>query len=138
MSAQSSKHPFRNRVLAADDNPSTRRLISFKLQREGFNVETVENGEQLVSRMAEFRPGLVILDLMMPIMDGYSALKALKSNRDTSSIPILMLSSKNHEDDILRCLNAGAADFMIKPFSPDELVVRVRKLLSRDSRPPVR
>lgn len=138
MSAHPSKSPFRNRVLAADDNASTRRLISFKLHREGFNVETVENGEQLIDRMAEFRPGLVILDLMMPIMDGYSALKALKSNRDTSSIPILMLSSKNHEDDILRCLNAGAADFMIKPFSPDELVVRVRKLLSRDAHPPAR
>lgn len=117
------------RILAAEDDATTRRLIEFKLKREGFNIETLTNGEELLARAASFAPQFVILDLMMPIKDGYTTLRALKNDPAFAAIPVLMLSGKNQEEDVVRCLNAGAADYMVKPFSPDELVVRVRKLV---------
>lgn len=125
-------------ILAAEDDATTRRLITFKLQRDGFQVETHPNGEALLARAPTFKPALVILDLMMPIKDGYSTLRALKSDPALAAVPVLMLSGKNQEDDVVRCLNAGAADYMIKPFSPDELVARVRKLLLRETPAPTR
>lgn len=117
------------RVLAAEDDPTTRRLIEFKLKRDGFAIEVTSNGEELLARAPAFAPQLIILDLMMPIKDGYSTLRTLKSDPAFAPVPVLMLSGKNQEDDVVRCLKAGAADYMVKPFSPDELVVRVRKLL---------
>ncbi|MBA4138679.1 MAG: response regulator [Opitutus sp.] len=117
------------RILAAEDDATTRRLIEFKLKRDGFIVEMHPNGEDLLARAPTFHPGLVILDLMMPIKDGYSTLRALKNDPALAHVPVLMLSGKNQEEDVVRCLNAGAADYMVKPFSPEELVVRVRKLL---------
>lgn len=125
-------------ILAADDDSTTRRLITFKLQRVGFQVEAYANGEDLLARAPRLKPALVILDLMMPIKDGYSTLRALKSDPALEAVPVLMLSGKNQEEDVLRCLNAGAADYMVKPFSPDELVVRVHKLLSRETPAPTR
>lgn len=116
------------RILAAEDDATTRRLIEFKLKREGFSVETVGNGEELLARAPAYAPQLVILDLMMPIKDGYTTLRTLKNDAALSAVPVLMLSGKNQEEDVVRCLKAGAADFMVKPFSPEELVVRVRKL----------
>jgi DNA-binding response OmpR family regulator len=125
-------------ILAAEDDATTRRLITFKLQRDGFQVETHPNGEELLARAPAFKPALVILDLMMPILDGYSTLRALKADPALAAVPVLMLSGKNQEEDVLRCLNAGAADYMVKPFSPDELVARVRKLLPRETPAPTR
>ena len=116
-------------ILAAEDDATTRRLIEFKLKREGFTVDTFTNGEDLLARASGAAPQLVILDLMMPVKDGYTTLRALKTDAALSAVPVLMLSGKNQEEDVVRCLNAGAADYMVKPFSPDELVVRVRKLL---------
>jgi DNA-binding response OmpR family regulator len=121
--------PISARVFAAEDDATTRRLIEFKLKRAGFTIETVGNGEDLLARAQAFAPQLVILDLMMPIKDGYSTLRALKADAALAAVPVLMLSGKNQENDVVRCLNAGASDYMVKPFSPDELVVRVRKLL---------
>lgn len=117
------------RILAAEDDATTRRLIEFKLKREGFAVEAHTNGEELLARAPAFAPQLVILDLMMPVKDGYTTLRALKNDATFAAVPVLMLSGKNQEEDVVRCLNAGAADYMVKPFSPDELVVRVRKLI---------
>lgn len=125
-------------ILAAEDDATTRRLITFKLQRDGFRVEAYPNGEELLARAPAFKPALVILDLMMPIKDGYSTLRELKSHPALAAVPVLMLSGKNQEDDVVRCLNAGAADYMVKPFSPDELVARVRKLLPRETPAPTR
>jgi DNA-binding response OmpR family regulator len=67
---------------------------------------------------------------MMPVSDGFSTLRRLKQDPALASIPIMMLTAKGHEEDVVRCLNAGAADYMVKPFSPDELVVRIRKLIT--------
>lgn len=117
------------RILAAEDDASTRRLIEFKLKREGFAVEIVPDGETLLARAPQFQPHLVILDLLMPIKNGHTTLRELKAHPQLGAVPVLMLSSKNQEEDVLLCLSAGAADYMVKPFSPDELVLRVRKLL---------
>ena len=122
-------------VLVGEDDATTRRLISFKLKREGFEVVAVENGEQVLAEAARLRPTLVILDIMMPVKDGYSTLRALKDDPVLSPIPVLMLSGKSGED-VIRCLNAGAADYIVKPFSPDELAVRVRKVIPRETPKP--
>lgn len=123
--------PRAGTVLVGEDDATTRRLISFKLKREGFEVVAVENGEQVLAEAVRRRPTLVILDIMMPVKDGYSTLRALKEDPVLSSIPVLMLSGKSGED-VVRCLNAGAADYVVKPFSPDELAVRVRKVIPRE------
>jgi DNA-binding response OmpR family regulator len=113
----------------AEDDATTRRLIEFKLRREGFVVETLPNGEDLLARAAATAPALVILDLMMPVKDGYSTLRALRTVDRTAAVPVLVLSGRSDDVDIVRCLEAGANDYMVKPFSPEELVARVRRLL---------
>lgn len=123
--------PAAPRILVAEDDAVTRRLITFKLQREGYAVEAATNGEELMQKAQAHPPALVILDIMMPIQDGFSTLQRLKQDPKTAAAPIIMLSGKSDEQDVVRCLNAGAADYMVKPFSPDELVVRVRKLLKK-------
>lgn len=116
-------------ILVAEDDAVTRRLIIFKLQREGYAVEAYANGEELLAAAASRSPALIVLDIMMPIQDGFSTLRRLKESPALAAVPIMMLSGKNNEEDVVRCLNAGASDYMVKPFSPDELIVRVRKLL---------
>jgi DNA-binding response OmpR family regulator len=118
-------------ILAADDDTVTRRVIAAKLEREGYTVLSFNNGEDLLAQARQSKPALIILDLMMPAMDGYSTLRALRADPAHAAVPVLMLSSKNQEDDIVSCLKAGAADFVVKPFSPQELVARVRKLIPR-------
>jgi DNA-binding response OmpR family regulator len=123
--------PAAARILVAEDDAVTRRLVTFKLQREGYAVDAATNGEELLTKAAAQAPSLFILDIMMPIQDGFSTLRKLKEDPKTAGVPVIMLSGKNDEQDVVRCLNAGAADYMVKPFSPDELVVRVRKLLKK-------
>lgn len=125
----SSPHPGQL-VIIADDEPVTRRLVSFKLGREGFRVVAVVHGEELLERVRSERPDAVLLDIMMPVIDGFSTLRRLKQDPALAGIPIMMLTAKGHEDDVVRCLSAGAADYMVKPFSPDELVARIRKLIT--------
>lgn len=126
MSEAPSNNPH---VLIADDDAVTRRLLTHKLQRAGFDVSAATNGEELLAHAAARRPALVVLDIVMPIQDGFSTLRRLKEDPELASTPIMMLSGKNNEEDVVRCLSAGAADYMVKPFSPDEFIVRVRKLL---------
>jgi DNA-binding response OmpR family regulator len=116
-------------ILVAEDDATTRRLIEFKLRREGFAVESLSNGEDLLTRSGAILPALVILDLMMPVKDGYSTLRALRTDTRTAAVPVLVLSGRSDDVDIVRCLEAGANDYMVKPFSPEELVARVRRLL---------
>jgi DNA-binding response OmpR family regulator len=119
-----------NLIILADDEPITRRLVTYKLEREGYRVIATTNGEELLGVAHSEQPAAIILDIMMPIQDGFSTLNILKKDPVLSSIPTIMLSGKGDEADVLRCLNDGAADYMIKPFSPGELVVRLRKLIA--------
>jgi DNA-binding response OmpR family regulator len=116
--------------MLAEDEPVTRRLVTFKLEREGYRVVAATNGEELIAKARVERPVAMILDIMMPIQDGFSTLSLLKRDPQLSDIPIIMLSGKGNEEDVLRCLNEGAADYMVKPFSPGELMVRLRKLIA--------
>lgn len=105
--------------------------MSFKLGRDGYTVETADNGEQLLQMAAAQPPALFILDLMMPIQDGFSTLLKLKEQPALAGIPVIVLSAKSDEEEVVRCLNAGAADYVVKPFSPEELAVRVGRLLKK-------
>lgn len=118
-------------VLAADDDDLTRQLITSLLGRAGFAVEVFREGAELLARAERIRPVLIILDIMMPVKDGYSTLRALKADPRLSSVPVLILSAKNQEEVIVRCLKEGANDYVVKPFSPLELAARVRKLVPR-------
>jgi two-component system alkaline phosphatase synthesis response regulator PhoP len=123
--------PTGERILLAEDDPTTRRIVSFKLGRDGYVVETTNNGEELLKQAIAHPPALLILDLMMPIQDGFSTLLKLKENPSIAHIPVIVLSAKNDEQEVVRCLHAGAADYMVKPFSPEELTVRVGRLLKK-------
>lgn len=122
-------------IAVAEDDRGTRLLISHKLTRVGYRVTACGDGEQLLDLVTKDRPKLIILDLMMPVKDGYTTLRQLKADPALGGVPVLMLSSKNHDEDVVRCLEAGAADYMVKPFSPDELVIRVQKLIAREASP---
>jgi DNA-binding response OmpR family regulator len=130
----STNPPFRpagQLILLAEDDPTTRRIVSFKLGRDGYTVEAADNGEQLLQLAAARPPALFILDLMMPIQDGFSTLLQLKAQPALAGIPVIVLSAKNDEAEVVRCLNAGAADYVVKPFSPEELAGRVGRLLKK-------
>lgn len=131
MSTSAPFRPAGQRILLAEDDPTTRRIVSFKLGRDGYTVETADNGEQLLQMAAARPPALFILDLMMPIQDGFSTLLRLKEEPALADIPVIVLSAKNDEEEVVRCLNAGAADYVVKPFSPEELAVRVGRLLKK-------
>ncbi len=122
-------HPTKT-ILVIDDDPDMAKLIEFKLAREGFIVRLIADGEQ---GMLEFEsgaiPDLVILDVMMPYHNGFELLASMRSRAAWRDVPVLMLSSMAREQDVVRGLEGGACDYLIKPFRPVELVARVRKAL---------
>ncbi|HHY46920.1 MAG TPA: response regulator transcription factor [Firmicutes bacterium] len=118
------------KVLVVDDEPSIVELIRFNLEREGFEVITAYHGNHLLDRIRAERPDLIILDIMLPGEDGLSICREV---RKESSIPIIMLTAKDTELDKVLGLELGADDYVTKPFSPRELVARVRAVLRRAS-----
>ncbi len=96
-----------------------------------YEVFTASDGRQALDAIHELKPDLVILDLIMPYRDGYEVLRLLREKKETRKIPVIILSAKSREEDIIRGLEAGAEDFMIKPFNALELVARARKILAR-------
>jgi two-component system KDP operon response regulator KdpE len=115
-------------ILVVDDDYGLRELIRINLEHEGYNVIQAANGVQCVNGVREHRPDLVILDVMMPEMDG---LEACSKVREFSTVPILMLTAKVQSQDIITGLDRGADDYLIKPFNMDELAARIRALLRR-------
>lgn len=120
-------------VLVADDNPLVTQLLAHRLGSRGFNVVAVEDGVKAVEAARRLNPDILVLDGMMPGLDGFAVIKTLKADDATASIPILMLSSLKGEKDIVGALSAGASDYLVKPFIPEELVLRVRRLLEAPS-----
>jgi DNA-binding response OmpR family regulator len=116
-------------ILLAEDEPQTAQLIVFKLKQAGYEVVHVEDGEQALALLEITRPGLVVLDGLMPVMDGFEVLRRLKEDPRTRAIPVIMLTARARDKDVVTGLELGAADYMVKPFSPSELVARVRKVL---------
>ena len=120
-------------ILVAEDEPQTAQLIEFKLKQQGYNVTIVSNGEQALKMVGSTNPNLVILDGMMPVMDGFEVLRRIKAGGNTQDLPIIMLTAKSREKDVVTGLELGASDYIVKPFSPAELVARVKKVLGDTS-----
>lgn len=112
-------------VLIVDDEPDIRRLVSFSLKRHGFEVIEAADGLSACSVAEAEQPDLILMDVMMPIMNGFEASKRIKENPATGGIPILMLSAKSQVYEQEQGLESGAAQYITKPFTPAELVERV-------------
>lgn len=119
-------------ILVVDDEPRMRRFMRMNLDLEGYRVIEAENGLEAVNRVRDDLPDLVLLDVMMPELDGFEALRLI---RETSSVPIIMLTVKGDEDDRVRGLELGADDYVTKPFSPRELASRIKAVLRRTEMP---
>jgi len=119
-------------ILVVDDESRMRRFMRMNLDLEGYRVIEAENGLEAVSRVRDDLPDLVILDVMMPEMDGFEALRLI---RETSNVPVIMLTVKAEEDDRVRGLELGADDYVTKPFSPRELSSRIKAVLRRTEMP---
>ncbi|MHB1242658.1 MAG: response regulator transcription factor [Gaiellaceae bacterium] len=118
-------------VLAADDDPLIRELIQFRLERSGYAVVTAENGDDALRLARERRPDLVVLDVMMPGLNGYEVTRRLRADEETRRIPIILLTARVQEADVAQGFEAGADDYLTKPFSPQELRARVQAILGR-------
>jgi two-component system phosphate regulon response regulator PhoB len=123
------------KILVADDEADVLNLLSLHLKREGFEVVKAEDGARAVRLAQEEMPALIILDLMMPGMSGLEVTKQLKKTPETSRIPILMLTARAEEIDRIVGLELGADDYVTKPFSPREIVLRVQAVLRRFETP---
>jgi len=120
-------------ILVVDDEEDIRELVTLNLEREGFQVTGVESGEQALARAREDMPALIVLDLMLPGIDGLEVCRKLKAQPKTQHIPVVMLTAKGEESDIVTGLELGADDYVTKPFSGKILVARVRRILRRKS-----
>jgi DNA-binding response OmpR family regulator len=119
------------RILVVDDEPRFVRLTEANLQTEGYAVLKAKNGKQAVEQTVNEKPDLVLLDVMMPEMDGFQACERI---REFSTVPIIMLTAKGEEDQRVKGLNLGADDYIVKPFSASEMLARVRAVLRRAKR----
>lgn len=115
------------KVLLAEDDPHIARLVAFKLEKEGFRVTIAEDGERALERARAEPFDLILLDIMMPVLDGLQVLQELQQDPRLKGIPVVMLSAKGHERDVERALSLGAVDYVVKPFHPQKLVERVRE-----------
>ena len=118
-------------ILIADDEPNQIELMKFNLEKNGFLVKSAYNGEQALDMIYEKKPTVLIADWMMPKMSGIELCRILRSNKDTKLLPIIMLSARSEEADKSLGLDTGADDYISKPFSPMELVSRVKALIRR-------
>jgi DNA-binding response OmpR family regulator len=118
-------------ILVADDDPDILALVSFRLERAGYDIVAATNGEEAVEVALARRPDLAILDVMMPRLDGYEATRRLREQEDTSHIPVILLTARVQEGDVARGFDVGADDYVKKPFSPQELGARVQAVLGR-------
>jgi phosphate regulon transcriptional regulator PhoB len=124
------------KILVVEDEPDIRKLVQYNLTQERFNVLEAEDGEQALKLLQHEKPSLVILDLMLPGLSGMELCKLLRQRSDTAKLPILMLTAKAGEADRIVGLEMGADDYLAKPFSPREMVARVRAILRRSEAKP--
>jgi two-component system phosphate regulon response regulator PhoB len=120
-----------DRILVVDDEPDIIALVAYHLARAGYRVSTASTGTEALSAAREEHPALVVLDLMLPELSGFQVLERLRADRALSEIPVLMLTARRDEPDRVQGLSLGADDYLVKPFSPQELVLRVRNILRR-------
>ena len=121
----------RKRILLVDDEIDIIDILKFHLEKEGYDIITAQKGKEAVERAERFVPDLIVLDLMMPELDGISACRKIKADPITKHIPVIMLTAKSEETDIILGLEFGADDYITKPFSARVVVAKVRALLRR-------
>lgn len=118
-------------VLIVEDEAAIVTMLKYNLEQEGFTVFSATDGEDGLLMINEKKPDVIVLDWMLPSMSGVEVCRQLRRNNDTKNIPVIMLSARGEEDDKIRGLDCGADDYMTKPFSPSELVARIRAVLRR-------
>jgi two-component system alkaline phosphatase synthesis response regulator PhoP len=123
-----------NRILVAEDDPDIASLLARYLQKAGFDADVVSSGKEVLPRIRRTPPDLVLLDLMLPGLDGLEVCRAMRADENTASIPIIIVTARGEESDRIVGLELGADDYITKPFSPGEVVARVRALLRRLTR----
>lgn len=121
------------KVLIAEDERDIRDLVGFTLRYHGYDVVSATNGEEALEMALKEHPDLLILDVRMPRMNGYEVCKTIKANEATNHIPVIFLSAKGQEGEIAAGMEAGASDYILKPFAPEKLVERVRRHLDTSS-----
>src|SRR5687768_3820630 len=123
--------PAGERILVVDDEADIVALVAYHLAKAGFQVSTATHGGEALEQAKRELPALIVLDLMLPGLSGFDVLESLRRNEATRQIPVLMLTARRDEPDRLRGLSLGADDYLTKPFSPAELVLRVKAILRR-------
>ena len=123
-------------ILIIEDEEDIRELVRYNLERDKFKVDEAESGEEGLKAAVRNKPDLILLDLMLPGKDGMQVCRELKQNEDTRDIPVVMMTAKGEESDIVAGLESGAEDYIVKPFSPKVLVARVKTVLRRKTAAP--
>ena len=118
-----------DRILIADDEPLLTEMLGFRLRARGYEAIIAHDGREALSRFAAERPAAVVLDAMMPVHDGMEVLRRIRASETGGDVPVIVLSARRGEQDIVRALEAGASDYVIKPFLPEELMARLQRLL---------
>jgi two-component system phosphate regulon response regulator PhoB len=121
------------KVLIAEDEKDIRRLVSFVLTREGYTVIEANDGREAIEIAEREKPDVILLDVMMPHVDGYEVCRRLRANPDFSKTPMLLLSAKGQNYEIGEGLSAGATDYLVKPFAPRDLAAKVKQLFGESS-----
>lgn len=122
------------RILVVEDEKDIFELVRFNLAKEGYDVSGARSGEEALKKISEQLPDLVVLDLMLPGINGFSVAKKVKSDPESENLPIVMLTAKGENTDIVSGLEIGADDYIVKPFSPGVLVARIRAVLRRKAK----
>jgi DNA-binding response OmpR family regulator len=119
------------KILIAEDEPDIRELVAFTLRFGGYEVVAASNGEDAVHTASREHPDLILMDVRMPRLTGYDACRMMKASAELKDIPVVFLSAKGQDSEIQSGLEAGAEEYLLKPFSPDQLTERVRAILAK-------
>jgi two-component system alkaline phosphatase synthesis response regulator PhoP len=117
------------KVLVVDDEVYILHILDFSLGAEGFEVITANNGELAIEKAKQEKPDLIVLDIMMPVLDGYETCRRLKREAETKNIPVVLLTAKGRDVDKRLGYEVGAVDYIVKPFSPNRLIERIQEIL---------
>ena len=118
-----------NTILVADDEPLLRELLEFRLAQRDYHPVTATDGREALARLEDSSPDAVVLDAMMPVHDGFEVLRRMRASSQHADTPVIMLTARRGEKDIVEALKIGANDYLVKPFMPEELLARLARLL---------
>ncbi|WP_324260444.1 response regulator [Altererythrobacter sp. H2] len=118
-----------NTILVADDEPLMRELLEFRLAQRDYHPVTAADGREALARLEDSSPDAVVLDAMMPVHDGFEVLRRMRASCQHAHTPVIMLTARRGEKDIVEALEIGASDYLVKPFMPEELLARLARLL---------